>query len=183
MGPFHFLLAIARVLNNSVSSLGEFDYGAGYIDPVKATDPGLVYETSRDDYIKFLCGIGYSEDRVRLISGDQRGCPKVVSEPKDLNYPSLTHQVISRQSFSVQFQRSVKNVGLANSIYKAEVAPNAKLDIKVVPEVLSFKSLNEVKTFNVTVKGGGLAVGSVLPSSIVWSDGTHRVRSPIVVFR
>ncbi|KAF3454633.1 hypothetical protein FNV43_RR05081 [Rhamnella rubrinervis] len=177
------LMTTARVMTSTVSSGGDFGYGAGHIDPVKAIDPGLVYETSRDDYINFLCGIGYGADRVRLISGDKSSCPKVINEPKDLNYPSFSHQVLSNGNSSVQFQRSVKNVGLANSIYKAEVAPNAKLNIKVVPESLSFKSLNELKTFNVTVEVGGLAPGSVLSSSIVWSDGTHSVRSPIVIFR
>lgn len=164
------------------ASGNEFDYGAGHIDPVKATDPGLVYETSQDDYIKFLCGIGYGGKRLRLISGGNSSCPGVVNEPKDLNYPSFAHQVASNGSFTVEFSRRVKNVGSANSTYKAKVATNANLDVKVVPQILSFESLNEEKTFKVTVKGGALAIRTLQSSSIVWSDGTHSVRSPIVIF-
>lgn len=33
----------------------EFAYGAGLINPVKAVNPGLVYDISEADYIKFLC--------------------------------------------------------------------------------------------------------------------------------
>lgn len=178
-----FLLAAAWVMNATQSSDAEFGYGVGHINPVKAIDPGLVYETSRDDYINFLCGNLYGKARIKLITGDNSTtCPKVFPEPKDLNYPSFAYKVNQNGSFIVEFQRKVKNVGLANSIYKAKVIPNPKLDIKVVPEVLSFKSLNEEKGFSVTVKGGPLALGATLSSSIVWSDGTHNVRSPVVIY-
>lgn len=49
--------------------------------------------------------------------------------------------------FSVDFQRRVKNVGLANSTYKVEVKPDSKLDVKVVSEVLFSKYLTEEKTW------------------------------------
>ncbi|KAF3454632.1 hypothetical protein FNV43_RR05080 [Rhamnella rubrinervis] len=177
------LMTTAWFMHATQSSESEFGYGAGHINPVKAIDPGLVYETSRDDYINFLCGDSYGEARIRLVTGDNRTtCPKAFPEPKDLNYPSFAHRVDQNGSFTVEFHRRVKNVGLANSTYKAEVIPNPKLDVKVVPEVLSFKSLNEERTFNVTVEGGALTLGATLSSSIVWSDGTHSVRSPIVIY-
>lgn len=41
------------------------------------------------------------------------------------------------------------NVGLANSTYKARIfADSTQVDIKVVPEALSFKSLSEEKPFD-----------------------------------
>lgn len=178
-----FLLAVAWVMNATQSSDVEFGYGVGHINPVEAIDPGLVYETFEDDYINFLCGNLYEEVRIKLIIGDNSTtCPKVFPKTKDLNYPSFAYKVNQSGSFTVEFQRRVKNVGLANSIYKAKVIPNPKLNIKVVPEVLSFKSLNEDKDFSVTVKGGPLAFGDILSSSIVWSDGIHNVRSPVVIY-
>ena len=36
-------------------------FGAGYINPNKAMDPGLIYDTSFQDYIEFLCGTLKSE--------------------------------------------------------------------------------------------------------------------------
>ena len=61
--------------------------------------------------------------------------------PRDLNYPSLTAQIVPDKSFKAGFYRTVANVGIASSTYKEEVSSNSKLEVKVVPEVLSFKSL------------------------------------------
>ncbi|KAM5583483.1 subtilisin-like protease SBT4.6 [Rosa sericea] len=164
-------------------STGEFAYGSGHINPLKAIDPGLVYDASKEDYIKLLC-ISYDESRVRLVSGDNSTCPSGPDKgsPKDHNYPSMGAKVTAMQPFTVTFNRRVKNVGIANSTYVAKISPNSKLEIKVVPEVLSFKSLNEEKTFNVTVSGSNLPFESRASASLVWSDGTHSVRSPIVVY-
>ncbi|KAM1815205.1 hypothetical protein ACFX11_028781 [Malus domestica] len=159
-----------------------FSYGSGHINPLKALNPGLVYETSKDDYIKLLCSI-VDESKVRLISGDKRPCPakndKILA--KDLNYPSMAVNILAETSFFIQFQRTVKNVGHANSIYKAKTISKPGINIKVVPQVLSFKSLNEKKTFNVTVFGRSIPLLTRVSSSLVWTDGTHSVRSPILV--
>ncbi|KAK9158935.1 hypothetical protein Scep_005509 [Stephania cephalantha] len=45
-------------MNASRNSNAEFAYGAGFINPVKAINPGLAYSASEDDYIKLLCSIG-----------------------------------------------------------------------------------------------------------------------------
>lgn len=178
-------MLVAWPMNDPSSnvSTGEFAYGSGHINPVKAIDPGLVYDASKEDYLQLLC-MNYDESRVRLVSGENSTCPTGSGKgsPKDHNYPSMGAKVTAMQPFTVTFNRRVKNVGLANSTYVAKLSPNSKLDIKVVPEVLSFKSLNEEKTFNVTVAGSGLPFESRASASLVWSDGTHSVRSPIVVY-
>lgn len=137
-----------------------------------AINAGLVYEASEEDYINLLCTI-YDEGKVRQISGDKNStCPigSAKGSAKDHNYPSMGAKVEPSKPFSVNFHRRVKNVGLANSTYVVKILLNSKVDIKVVPEVLSFKSLNE-ETDQSQVSG-----------SLVWSDGVHSVRSPIVVY-
>lgn len=53
------------------------------------------------------------------------------------------------------------------------------LQNRVVPEVISFLSLNEEKTIDVIVVGTGLPDGSQAVSALlVWSDGTY----PLVVY-
>ncbi|XP_038706020.1 subtilisin-like protease SBT4.6 [Tripterygium wilfordii] len=177
------IMTTAWPMNATKNKEAEFAYGSGHVDPVKALNPGLVYESLKEDYITFLCSMNYTEDRIKLISGDNSTCSKKASSPRDLNYPSMTAHIDPnvRKSFTVEFHRVVTNVGPANSTYKAQVLKNPKLDIKVVPQVLSFKSLNQKMAFTVTVSGGGLADGTIFSSSLVWSDGVHSVRSPIVV--
>ncbi|KAM5583484.1 hypothetical protein ABKV19_003405 [Rosa sericea] len=177
------LMTTAWPMNSTITDpSGEFGYGSGHINPVTAINPGLVYDASKEDYIKLLC-MSYNETRVRLVSGDNTTCPTGSDKgsPRNHNYPSMGAKVKPMESFTVEFSRRVKNVGLANSIYKAKIFSTSKIDIKVVPDVLSFKSLNEEKTFNVTVVGSSLPVESHVSASLVWSDGTHSVRSPIVV--
>ncbi|KAG7534794.1 Peptidase S8/S53 domain superfamily [Arabidopsis thaliana x Arabidopsis arenosa] len=162
----------------------EFAYGAGHVDPIAATNPGLVYEITKTDYIAFLCGMKYNATTVKLISGEAVTCSEKIL-PRNLNYPSMSAKLSgSNISFTVTFKRTVTNVGSPNSTYKSKVVLNhgSKLNVKVSPSVLSMNSVNEKQSFTVTVSGSELH--SELPSSanLIWSDGTHNVRSPIVVY-
>ncbi|XP_077236864.1 subtilisin-like protease SBT4.13 [Tasmannia lanceolata] len=177
------LMTTASPMNSSNDATAEFGYGAGNIDPVKAVDPGLVYDASKDDYIQMLCAQGYTTQKVRLISGDNSSCPSGTTlSVRDLNYPSMAVKVESGRPFEANFSRIVTNIGLANSTYKATVYAPSQLTITVTPSVLSFKSLNEKQHFIVTVAGKGLKATSQYSLSLEWSDGIHNVRSPIVVY-
>ncbi|GMJ07541.1 hypothetical protein like AT3G46850 [Hibiscus trionum] len=177
------LITTASPMDPSKNLNGEFAYGSGHVNPVKAIDPGLVYDNVEGDNIRFLCSIGYSEDNIRKISGTNSSCPKISNKtlPRDLNYPTLTAQVKPGDSFTVNLQRTVTNVGVSTSTYNATISSNSKLEIEVIPEVLSFESLMEKKSYNVTVKGKALSEDSMASASLTWSDGIHKVRSPIVI--
>ncbi|KAF4378136.1 hypothetical protein F8388_009044 [Cannabis sativa] len=166
-------------------SYGEFDHGSGHVNPLQAINPGLVYEAFEEDYIEFLCSIGYDNNRVRLITGHNNITCLHKRSPKDLNYPSMTAEVGVRKSFSIRFRRRVKNVGQGNSTYKAKItlsnSSSLLIGVKVVPEVLSFKSLNEKKGYDLIVNGSGLSENSMVSASLVWFDGIYSVRSPIVL--
>uniref|UniRef100_A0A0D3BHN2 Subtilisin-like protease n=1 Tax=Brassica oleracea var. oleracea TaxID=109376 RepID=A0A0D3BHN2_BRAOL len=169
---------------NASTLMPEFAYGAGHVNPLAAVHPGLVYEANKSDYIAFLCGLKYTGKNLRLISGESRTCAKAQSKslPRNLNYPSMTAQVPATKPFKVTFRRTVTNVGTSNTTYKAKVV-GSKLNVEVIPDVFSLKSMHEKKSFTVTVSGKGLGAGELVASSqLIWSDGFHFVRSPIVVY-
>ncbi|GLU11532.1 hypothetical protein SLE2022_282710 [Rubroshorea leprosula] len=171
--------------NSQVDPTKGLTLSPGNINPAKAINAGLVYETSKENYIQVLCSIGYTSNIIRIISGDNSSCSESLKNvsARDMNYPSLAAQVPVNKTFKLEFHRTVTNVGSANSTYKVQVSQNSKhsLNVTVVPEVLSFKSINEKKSFNVTVTGEGFEEFDYVATDLVWSDGSHMVRSPIVI--
>ncbi|KAL0864041.1 hypothetical protein Bca101_043159 [Brassica carinata] len=180
------IMTTAWPMNASTSSLNEmneFSYGSGHVDPVAAIHPGLVYEANKVDYITFLCGLNYTGKTFRLIF-DGKNCTKEQSRslPRNLNYPSMTAQVLATKLFEMSFRRTVTNVGMSNTTYKAKVVGSKVLNVKVIPNVFSLKSMYEKKSFTVTVSGKGPKAGKLVSAQLIWSDGFHFVRSPIVVY-
>ncbi|GMJ00869.1 hypothetical protein like AT5G59100 [Hibiscus trionum] len=177
------LMTTAFPMDPSKNPDAEFGYGSGHVNPVKAINPGLVYDNVEGDNVRFLCSSGFSEEKIRLISGTNSSCPKNSTKmlPRDFNYPTLTTLVKADDSFTVSFQRTVTNVGVARSTYNATISSNFDLEVRVIPQVLSFKTLWEKKSYNVTIKGKALGEKSMASASLTWSDGIHNVRSPIVI--
>ncbi|CAN0837702.1 unnamed protein product [Linum grandiflorum] len=178
------LMTTARPLSPRNNPDAEFAYGSGQINPIAATDPGLVYEADETDYVKFLCGQGYTSRQLRLVTGDRSSCsPGNNITARDLNYPSFVLSSNSSGQYITRiFRRRVTNVGPAGRAeYRARVKGAQGVRVKVEPESLSFKHVGEVKSFNLTVKA---VVGnhSIISATLVWSDGVHAVRSPIVTF-
>ncbi|PIA54548.1 hypothetical protein AQUCO_00900839v1 [Aquilegia coerulea] len=174
------LMTTAFPLNATTNPDAETAYGSGHIDPVKAINPGLIYEALEEDYIRMLCNIGYTPKQIQIFSGHNDSCSNLSrGSPKDLNYPTMISDVAE-----ANFTRTVTNVGIANSTYRATVTSPANLKISVAPEVLSFKSLNETKSFVVTTSTKARPEYShlIISASLVWSDGVHNVRSPIVMY-
>ncbi|KAL0824208.1 hypothetical protein Bca101_047885 [Brassica carinata] len=162
----------------------EFAYGAGHVDPIAALNPGLVYELDKADHITFLCGLKYSSKTLRLITGEAVNCTGNTL-PRNLNYASMTaKRARSNSPFTVTFNRTVTNVGTPNSTYISQIVLNhgTKLSFKVSPSVLAMRSVKEKQSFTVTVSGSNIDPKLPSSASLVWSDGTHKVRSPIVVY-
>ncbi|KAK2989766.1 hypothetical protein RJ640_012706 [Escallonia rubra] len=165
------LMTTAWRMNATKNQEAEFAYGAGHIDPIKAANPGLVYDALKNDYVQLLCSLAIGDSNVRLITGDNSSCPKETKgTPKDLNHASMTAQVPANETkpFKFVFPRTVTNVGTANSTYRATISKPPQLSITVEPSILSFKSLNETKSFVVNVSGKGLEF--MASASLEWSD-------------
>lgn len=170
----------AYPLNSTNTPDGEFAYGAGHIDPIKALNPGLVYDADESDYVTFLCAQGYNTTTLRRITGDNSTCKKTSGASQDLNLPSFAIPTAPLQTFSHNFTRSVTNVGSPVSKYSVNITAPALLKIRVEPSVLSFTSLGQKLTFKIQIAGE--IDRAKVSASFVWDDGKHKVRSPIVVY-
>ncbi|XP_010261833.1 PREDICTED: subtilisin-like protease SBT1.4 [Nelumbo nucifera] len=169
-----------------------FVHGAGHVDPNRALDPGLVYDISVNDYVEFLCSIGYDEKMIALFIRDGNtsvNCSaQSLPSPGDLNYPSFS--VVFKLNGGkdvVKYRRVVTNVGdSVDAVYEAKVWGPDSVEISVSPSKLVFSGEEERQSYEITFK-------SVVPPNeteertasaskfgwIEWSDGSHRVRSPI----
>ncbi|XP_059627108.1 cucumisin-like [Cornus florida] len=174
------LMTTARPMSSVTNPEAEFAYGAGHIDPLQAANPGLVYDVGVLDYVKLLCGQGYSDKSLKLVTGDNSSCSKANNGTVwDLNYPSFALSSQSEKSITRVFHRIVTNVGSRVSTYKATVVAPIGLEIQVEPNVLTFNSLGQTQSFVLTVTATYIDK-NVISGSLVWFDGVHHVRSPIV---
>ncbi|KAM4082095.1 hypothetical protein ACJW30_11G143700 [Castanea mollissima] len=155
--------------------------GAGHIDPNKAMDPGLIYDTSFQDYVDFLCGLGYTNEQMRLVlKRNEWHCNKKLSH--ELNYPSFM-VVISNQTtypMSMNFSRVVTNVGNDTSSYQAhlENIPDG-MKIRVEPSTLTFTQKNQKQSFVLSVEIDK-EVPRIIYCFLKWIDQHgHIVSSPI----
>ncbi|CAA7045372.1 unnamed protein product [Microthlaspi erraticum] len=177
------IMTTAWAMNASKNAEAEFAYGAGYVNPTVAVNPGLVYHISKENYLNMLCSLGYTSKGISIVAGGSFICSKKNLNVRDLNYPSMATKFSAASTADIRFSRTVTNVGKKGSIYRAKLSGNPKLSIKVEPETLSFKSLGEKKSFTVTVFRKSLAgISGTVSASLVWSDGSHNVRSPIVMY-
>ncbi|XP_010242650.1 PREDICTED: subtilisin-like protease SBT4.15 [Nelumbo nucifera] len=167
----------------------EFAYGSGQINPVRALNPGLVYDLRASSYIRLLCREGYNDTKLRLLTGwNHLDCRKF--QPArgydGINYPTMTLQLHHpTKNYSAVFKRTVKNVGTKNSVYKAIVKSPKGLSVSVFPSTLAFNRVYQRKSFKVELKGEPLISNGtgLISASLEWKDSTHRVRSPIVVYK
>ncbi|KAF2302047.1 hypothetical protein GH714_031768 [Hevea brasiliensis] len=163
-----------------------YDFGAGNLNLDRAMDPGLVYDITNNDYVNFLCGIGYSPKAIQVITRSPVTCPAKRPLPENLNYPSITalFPSLSVGATSMAFIRTVTNVGQPNAVYQPTIEAPKGTAVAVKPARLVFNQGMKKQSFIVTITANtrnlilddsGAAFGS-----ITWSDGKHLVRSPIV---
>jgi subtilisin family serine protease len=145
-----------------------FGQGAGHISPNQAADPGLVYDITTVDYLRFLCGQGllYTTAQCTSIGGGIAAY--------NLNLASLTAAtVLGTQTLT----RTVTNVGSSNATYNV-TATLPGFSVVVSPATLTLapgaKATYTAKLTRTTAPLDTWAYGS-----LTWSDGVHKVRSPL----
>ncbi|RCV22428.1 hypothetical protein SETIT_4G219900v2 [Setaria italica] len=169
------------ILNSSHVAATPFSYGAGHVFPSRALDPGLVYDMTIVDYLDFLCALGYNATAMEVFNKGSFVCPNAAMSLQDLNYPSITAHGLHAGT-TTMVRRRVKNVGLPGTYTAAVVKEPEGVQVSVTPAMLVFREAGEEKEFDVsfTVRDPVTVTGYTF-GAMVWSDGSHQVRSPLVV--
>ncbi|GAB4838509.1 hypothetical protein Ancab_028055 [Ancistrocladus abbreviatus] len=165
-----------------------YDFGGGNLNLGLAMDPGLVYELTNEDYVNFMCSIGYGPKTIQVITRSPASCAMKRPAPENLNYPSIAALFPSSKYglMSKTFIRTATNVGPANSVYRVRTEPMGKgVSVTVKPSTLVFSDRVKKQRFVVTITADSRSLslddtGAVF-GSFSWSDESHVVRSPIVV--
>ncbi|KAL9659465.1 hypothetical protein QQ045_024271 [Rhodiola kirilowii] len=176
------MMTTAMPMRPLTGPAAEYAYGAGHVNPIKALNPGLVYEAGLTDYINFLCADGYTTPYLQKITGDNSECPAIPGSVHDLNYPSFSLATFTPQSIPVTtYRRTLTNVGSSYSIYQATITAPIGLNIQVTPSILTFTSIGQSLSYTLTVSGAIDTMKGVGSATIIWDDGVYQVRSPIAV--
>ncbi|HEX9773583.1 MAG TPA: S8 family peptidase [Steroidobacteraceae bacterium] len=152
-----------------------FREGAGHVNPNKAADPGLVYDSNFVDWLGFLCG-------TQLAPSTCTGAGIPVLDPSNLNVPSIA---IGDLPGSQTVTRRVTNVGSGAATYNASLLGMPGFVVTTSPSQLTLNP-GQTKSFDVTITRTTATLNSYSSSGgfLVWTEsgGPGRtVRIPIVV--
>ncbi|XXG58821.1 hypothetical protein AAC387_Pa04g1026 [Persea americana] len=174
-----------QIVDERLTPANLFATGAGHVNPSRANDPGLIYDLTPDDYLAYLCGLGYTDNQVKMLAGSNASCSIITSiREGELNYPSFSVWLGPSQTFN----RTVTNVGDAMSAYSVEIIKPPGVDVSVKPDALHFSGTNERLAYSVTFSpmesGSGGSTGFA-QGSLKWVSSStstkYEVRSPISV--
>lgn len=104
-----------------------FDMGSGFVNATAALDPGLIFDSSCDDYISFLCGINGSAPVVLNYTG--LSCTNPTLTGADVNLPSIT---IAKLNQTRMVNRTVTNIGVNETFSVGWSAPYG-VNMKIMP--------------------------------------------------
>ncbi|CAL1401263.1 unnamed protein product [Linum trigynum] len=193
------LMTTASSVDNAGGQIGDasnytdpadpFGFGSGHIVPVKAVEPGLVYDATTDDYVRLLCAMNFTASQIRVITrSSAHKCGGNGSEAPDLNYPSFVAYFndfgpgLEPRVVVYEFRRVVTNVGDGAASYTAKLSAMKGVVVKVEPEKLVFGKKGEKLSYKLRVEGPKLLSEFVVQGSLSWvhDGGKYVVRSPIV---
>lgn len=152
------------IVSGNTRGILPFGQGAGHVNPNGASDPGLVYDATQVDYMKYMCGVGIASK-----------CAFGQIPAYNLNLPSIS---VSNVLGSVVVTRAVTNVGTAAATYNASISVPGYAAV-VNPPSLDL-AVGQTKSFTVTLNRTTAPSDAWQFGALTWTDGSHVVRSPVV---
>jgi subtilisin family serine protease len=137
--------------------------GAGNVTPTLAADPGLVYDATLTDYMKYMCGEGIA---TQCAAGTIPGYA--------LNLASITlNNVLGAQAVS----RTVTNVGSSNATYAATASISGYTAVVSPPSFTLAPGKSQ--TYTLTLTRSNAPNNAWQYGSLTLTDGSHNVRIPL----
>ena len=151
-----------------------FRQGAGHVRPNTAANPGLVYDSSFNDWLAFLCGT--------TTGVNPASCSALVgagysTDPSNFNGASIA---IGDMAGIQTVTRKVTNVGSSAATYTATVSGMTGFNVSVSPSSFSINP-GQTQTYTVTFTRTTAALNAYTGGQLTWNGGGNAVRSPIVV--
>jgi len=144
--------------------------GAGHVAPNKATDPGLVYDAGKVDYVRYQCKV----NKAAVQPASDCTTYGTLDETYNLNLPSIT---VANVLGTATVTRRVTNVGSSAATYTATATVPGFTTV-VTPSTLTLNP-GDTKSFTVKLTSAGAATNVWQFGALSWTDGSHVVRSPI----
>ncbi|MFI6679440.1 S8 family serine peptidase [Kribbella sp. NPDC050470] len=158
------------IQNDSGSPATPFGYGAGQMQAKKAMDPGLVYDSTYEDWAKFVCGSGQ-------VPATHELCANGKIDPSDLNYPTIAiGDLAGKQTVT----RTVRNVGELPEIYVPKVEGLKGFKVTVSPRIL-ITLPGHAATYKVTIENAGAPLEQYSFGKLTWKSSEHSVSSTVAI--
>lgn len=179
---------LGKPIMDGLKPAGVFAIGAGHVNPMRALDPGLVYDIKPDEYITHLCSLGYTRSEIFIITHRRTNCHEIQLKNRgfSLNYPSMS-VTFKHEMMRKMIKRRLTNVGLPNSTYLVKVVAPQGVKVRVRPESLTFSHLYQSKDYRVwffTSKRVAKERMNYAQGHLTWvhnHQSHYKVRSPISV--
>jgi len=158
---------------SDASALKAFAQGAGHVDPPKAADPGLVYDSDALDWFAFLCGAttGVGASTCNALAGLGYSFDR-----SDMNLASIA---VGDLAGTQTVTRRVTNVSRKASTYRWSASISG-IDVAVSPSTLTL-AFSQTAEYEVAFTRTTADLNRYTAGHLTWTDGTHVVRSPVVI--
>ncbi|CAJ1938262.1 unnamed protein product [Sphenostylis stenocarpa] len=160
----------------NLSPATPFDMGSGFVNATAALNPGLLFDSSYDDYMAFLCGINGSTPTVLNYTGQNCWTYNSTVYGPDLNLPSIT---IARLNQSRVVQRTMQNIA-GNETYNVGWSAPYGTSMKVSPNHFSLGS-GERLVLSVTLNATSNSTAASYGRIGLYGNQGHVVNIPVAV--
>ena len=145
-----------------------FAQGAGFVQPNKAVDPGLVFDSGANDWRSYMVALGVQ------FASPYDTLPAV--EGPDLNQASLAIGALAGRR---TVARTVTNVSDSAETYTVSETVGG-VDIVATPSTFEVPA-GESKTISLTLTRTSAPLGSYAKGSLTFAGSAHTVRIPVAV--